>query len=240
MLATAARPGAVSLLLGLLGQVHRALPAPVDKDPDQEPPDKGAGTIDSKGREPRELRNERPFGGRAAENPRQGYDGEEQERADLGDDQDVLEVGRELGAYDAHGRHRDDDDHGEQRDRHLRAGEAVETEEQVGVACSHVGQRPHDQDAGNADGPAPDPTGPRSHGPRHPRERRAAVLVGAVHVVESGGHEEHRYERSQQNRRRLHTDGDHHQPDDGRQRVGRRRRGYADDQGVPETYRVAL
>ena len=81
-------------VLRLLGQVYRALPAPVDKDPDQEPADKGAGVIDSEGREPRDFRNERLLGSRAPVNFRQCHEGEEQESPDLGDDQDVLEVGR--------------------------------------------------------------------------------------------------------------------------------------------------
>ena len=51
---------------------------------------------------------------------------------------------------------------GERGDRQLGAGEAVQAEKQVGVAGGHVGQGAHDQDAGHADGPAPDPT---RHGP---------------------------------------------------------------------------
>ena len=234
MLTTAARPGALSLFSVSSVRLTELSPAPVDKDPDQEPRDKGARGVYREGGEPGDLRDERPFGGRTPIHPRQGHDGEQDERPDLGDDHNVLDAGRDLGADNAQGRHRDDDDDGEQRNRQLRAGEAVETQEHVGVAGRHVGQGPHDQDTRDADGPAPDPSQIRSHRPRHPRERRAAVLVGAVHVVERGCDEEHRDERGQQDSRRLHADGHDDQPDDRRQRVGRCRRGYTDDQGIPE------
>ena len=51
----------------LLGEVDRALPAPVDKAPIRSPPIRAL-ELSTAGREPRDFRNERPFGGRAAEN----------------------------------------------------------------------------------------------------------------------------------------------------------------------------
>ena len=160
--------GSAFAVLRLLRQVDRALPAPVDEHPDQETTYQGAGAIDREGREPGKLRDERAFRGRASVHPHQGHDGEQQERPDLGDDHDVLDAGGDLGAYNAEGRHSDDEDDGEQGDRHLRAGEAVEAEEQVSVAGGHVGQRANDQDAGHADRPAPDPTRPTDPSPASP------------------------------------------------------------------------
>ena len=137
-------------------------------------------------------------------------------------------------------RHDGDDGHGEGHHGGLGVGRAVRADQHVEVPGGHVGERADDEDAGGADRPAAHPAGPRPERAGDPRERGAAVLVGAVHVEERRGDEEHRHEGRQQHGRRLHA-GDHHDdPDHRRERVGRRRRREPDHQGVDEPDRVLL
>ena len=194
----------------------------------------------AKGDQPAQRGLDRPLGRVAEPHLVERDGGEQQQRADLGADEDVLEPGREVRAEHADERHDGDDGHGEGHHGGLRVGRAVRPDQHVEVAGGHVGERADDEDAGGADRPAAHPAGPRPERARDPRERRAAVLVGAVHVEERRGDEEHRHEGRQQHGRRLHA-GDHHDdPDHRRERVGRRRRREPDHQGVDEPDRVLL
>ena len=88
--------------------------------------------------------------------------------------------------------------------------------------------------AGHRDGPAALPAPPRAHRPRHPRERRPAVGIDPIHEVEGRCDEQHRHEPCEQDAGRGHADERDDRADDGRQRVRRRGRVQADDEGVDE------
>ena len=165
---------------------------------------------------------------------------EPQQGDDLEDDHHPLHHRRQLRPQHADGGHHGDDD---QRQDHVgRDGvaQAVEAEHVVDVEGGYLGQRADHQDSGGAHGPAADPADPRAHRPRDPGERGPAVRIGAVHVVEGRGDQEHRHESGEQHRGRLDTDPDDDDRQHRGQRVGRRRRGDPDDQAVPEADRVLL
>ena len=117
---------------------------------------------------------------------------------------------------------------------------AVPADEQEAVEPGDLRQVRHHDDVGDDDRPAADPAGPRAHRPRHPRERRAAVRVGAVHVVVRRRDEQHREEGEDQHRRRLQADGRHHEREHRGERVARRGRGDADHHARDEAERVLL
>ena len=192
------------------------------------------------GREPRQRRLERALGRVAERHLVERHAREQQQRADLREDQDVLEARRQVGAEHADQRHAGDDHERQDRHRGLRVRGAVGPDQDVEVARGDVGERADDQDAGGADRPAAHPAGPRPERAGHPGERRAAVLVGLVHVVEGRGDEEHRHEGREQDRRRLDAGQHDHDADDGGERVGRGRRGQPDHQRVDEADRVLL
>ena len=75
-----------------------------------------------------------------------------------------------------------------------------------------------------------------------PRERRAAVRVGAVHVVVGRGDQQHRHERQQQDRRRLQPDARDRDDEAERrgERVARRGRRDADHAARHEAQRILL
>ena len=75
---------------------------------------------------------------------------------------------------------------------------------------------------------------PRPHRPGDPRERRPAVGVDPVEVVERRRDEQHRHEGRQQHAGGVHADQRDERPDDGGQRVRRRRRRQPDHQELEE------
>ena len=226
--------------LGLLVEVDGALPAPVDEDAEQQGAGQRPAAGDLERVEPGERGIDRRGRPLAGEDLVESDPGEEQQRPDLEDHQPLLQAGGELGAEHADRRHHRDHRQSQQghggRAFDQRVG-ADQVEEGVG---GDVGQRADDEDAGDADRPAGDPAGLRADRPRHPGEAGAAVLVGAVHVVEGRGDEEHRHEGDEQRRRRLEADDDDDRADHRGQRVGRRGRGERDRQAIAEADRVLL
>ena len=189
--------------------------------------------VDRKGREPGQLRRQWPA-------LHERHDREQQQRSDLQEDQEPLEGCRQLRAEHADRGHHADD---QEREDHVGGGrvtQPVEPEEVEGVEGGHLGERADHEDSGGRDRPAADPAERGTHRARDPREGRAAVRIGAVHVVEGRRDQEHRDERGEQHGRRLDAHEHHHDREDSRQRIGGRRRRYADDQAVDEADRVLL
>ena len=165
---------------------------------------------------------------------------EEKQRSDLEHDEHVLDRSRELGADDADRRHQDDVRDCEHHHRGLRRRRGLPADELVRVARTHVCERADDEDPGRDHRPATEPAEPRPERARHPRERRAGVLVGAVHVEEGACDQEHRDERGEHGSRRLETDDHGDRADHRCQRIGGRCRRQTDRQGLAEADRVRL
>ena len=130
--------------------------------------------------------------------------------------------------------------HADERHGEGRVGRALPVDEQEPVEAGDLRQVRHHDDVGDDDRPAADPAGPRAHRPRHPRERRPAVRVGAVHVVVGRRDEEHRQERQDQDRGRLHADGGDHEREHRGERIARRGRRDPDHDARHEAERVRL
>ena len=116
-------------------------------------------------------------------------------------------------------------------DRRFGFAEFAEAEELERVDGRDVRQRSHHDHVGEEDRPPVHPARHRAERARDPRERRARVGVGAVEVFVGRGDQQHRDECHEHYRRGVHTDAfdRHDKPERRRQRVGRRRRGDADD-----------
>ena len=149
---------------------------------------------------------------------------------------------RQLDADHADRGHDHDPDDADERDRERSIGGRLPVEEQERVEAGDLREVRHHDDVGDDDRPAADPAGPGAHRLGYPRERRAAVRVGAVHVVVRGRDEEHRDERDDHDRGRLHADPATAttSAEDGGERVARRGRGDADHDARDEPERVGL
>ena len=235
--AQAGRPGAVACLLG---EVDRALPAPVDEDPEQECRDERREPVDCERREPVRLRPGRAVRRVAGVDLPERDEREDEQDQDLRQRQHRLQPPGELRAEDADRGHHDDDRHGERDHGPLRLGGRVPADEDVEVARPDVRERSDHENARRADRPAADPARPRPERPRHPREGRAGVLVGAVQVVERGRDQEHRHERGEHRGRRLDAHDHGHGPDHGGERVGGRGRRETDRERLREADRLVV
>ena len=170
----------------------------------------------------------------------EGDDREQREREDLGAEQPDLRARRQLDAVDADRGHDHDPDHADERDRERRVGRALPADQQEAVEAGDLRQVRHHDDVGDDDRPAAHPAPRRAHRARHPRERRAAVRVGAVHVVVRRRDEQHRQEGEDQDRRRLQPDRGHDEREHRGERVAGRGRGDADHDARDEPERVRL
>ena len=160
----------------------------------------------------------------------QCHHGEETENRDLGAEQELLDTCRELDAAIANpGHQRDPQDRGSD-DGTFRVGGRFPAKELVAVHRRYLSERGHHDHVGQEDRPAVDPAGCWTQSACRPRERGARVRVGAVQIFVGSCDQQHRHERDEQHRGRVHANpahGDDH-PERRRQRVGRRRRGHAD------------
>ena len=172
----------------------------------------------------------------------QGDDREHAENQDLGAQQELLDARRELDPAVADPRHHGDPQHGRGHDRGGRFGEFCETEELERIDAGDVRQRGHHEHVGQKDRPAVHPSDPRSESARRPGECRARVGVSPVQAPIGAGDQQHRHERDEQDRRRVypHPLNRHDESERRRQRIGRRRRGDADDQVREVADRVFL
>ena len=155
---------------------------------------------------------------------------EQPEDEDLGAEQELLDARRELDAAVADPGHDRDPQHRGDDDRRFGFAEFGEAEELEGVDRRDRRQRGHHDHVGEEDRPAVHPARHRAERARDPRERRARVGVGAVEVFVGRGDQQHRDERHEHHRGRVHADaldGDD-EPQRRRQRVGRRRGGDPD------------
>ena len=233
----AARRGA--RVLGLLVDGDPGVPAPVDEDRQQDAAVQRAEARDVERVEPRERGLDRVL--RVVHvNRDQGDDGEDHQRHELHAEQVPLGARRELDPAIADPGH--DDDPGDPDDRHPERRGCGPAEQLEGVVAGDRGEARHHEHVGDDDRPAALPAEPRAHRPGHPGERRAAVRVGAVHVVVGRRDARHREERDEDHGRRLQPQtadrGDEAQR--GREAVARRGRGDADDDVGDERDRVLL
>ena len=169
-------------------------------------------------------------------------DGEEDEDHDLRAEQPPLRARRGLDPDVADGAHQHDPDHPGDADPQRAARETRPAEEQEGVAPGDLGEARHHEDVGEDQAPAAEPAGDRPERPRAPGERRAAVRVGLVQVLEAQRDKQHRHEGQHHDDRRLEADPGHgrHRPERGCEAVRRRRRGDADHHARHEAERAGL
>ena len=235
--------GAAGGVLGLLIDADPGVPAPVDEDPEQHAVDQSAAAAgETEGREPVQTDVQRLRRGSARVDLDQSHDREGGQRQHLHRQQDPLGGSRELDAHVTDPCHHGDPDSRHDAHRQQRVGSAVPLDQQERVLAGDVGEGGHDDDVRDHDRPAGEPAHLRPHRTRHPGEARAAVRVGAVHVVVGRGDEEHRDERDDHHRGRVHphaVDGDD-EAERRREAVGGRHRGDGDDEVRQVADRVRL
>ena len=216
------------LALGLLVDRHGRVPAPVDEQRQEHAA--GQRPEVHVGHEPRGCRMDGPGRVRHVDLG-QRDDREDHEHEVLEAQQEPLQAGRHLDADRRDGAHDHQEGYADESDPEERARQAVGPDQQEEVGAGDLRQAGHDDDVGGDHHPAGHPAGPRSDRSGHPAEGGAAVGVCPVQVVVGAGDEDHGDERDEHDRRRLEPDaGDHDdQPQGDCETVGRRRRGYADD-----------
>ncbi len=193
--------------------------------------------------EPRQAGREVPDRRRAVTHLDQGHDREHEQHGELDAQQHLLEIGRDLDADVADGRHQHDP-HDPDQQHPAAAGVAADplgVEQEEEVLARHLGQAGHDEQVGGDDAPTPEPSGLGPEGPGTPGERGAAIGVGVVHLLVAVGDEQHRDERQDGDDRSLQAvDGDDHESEGGGQAVGRSGRGHPHHDGGDEPEGAAL
>ena len=181
-------------VLDLLGEVDRGLPAPVDEDAEQQPAGE-RGAAGAERVEPGTARS-RATGRGCLRDLEERDHREARSKKTCARIRTFWTCADELGA-----------EHAEPVIGRISAtaasdgrpvvGQAVQSDRQQPEPHGHIGQRADDQHAGHGDRPAADPAEPRTHRPGDPGERRPAVLVDPVQVVERRGDQQHRDEGGQ-------------------------------------------
>ena len=223
-------PGNPARFLALLVDRSGGVPAPVDED-HQQHPDHQLVERELRRVEPAPRRLDALRPGRAVRDLDDREDGEDQKDRHLDRDQDQLQAGRDFDPAVADvGQDDDPQDPHEQHPDARRVGtDLVGTEEQKDVLPGDLGVACHRQEVGGDRPPAArKPSGAYAERPRGPREARAAVRVGAVHLLRRPGGEEHRDEGRARRSPASDPDGRHHEAEGRGEAVGRRRGGKSD------------
>ncbi len=108
-------------------------------------------------------------------------------------------------------------------------GEAVGADQAQRVPAGDLRQAGHHDDVGGDDAPAAQPSGPRPECAGGPRKGGAAVGICLVQLPERVRDAQHRQERHDQHRWRMHADDAHDEAEGGGHAVGGRRRRHGDD-----------
>ena len=174
----------------LLVDADRRVPPPVDEDAEDQAGRERA-LRDAERVEPLQRRVDRAGDVHRVDLPER-HDREDRERQELHPEQAVLRARRGFDADvtdDRHADHPDDPD-----GHHCEPRRGVLPDQQPAVEPRDVGQVRHHDDVGGQHGPAGHPADPGAERLGGPGERRPAVRVGLVEVIERRRDEEHRDE----------------------------------------------